>query len=94
MGTSFPIETMAEIFQTGDEFSCLEYDVEGSIRLGDGAHWKDEHWVWFEEGHLLDARCPVCTSDRKCRQQLMLYPLRGHLVVVHDTEDVASEGDA
>jgi hypothetical protein len=90
-----PVSTMAEVFESPDgRFAVWDYDIEGSVKLGDGARWIEDHWEWNEIQHVLDARCPKCASSEPCQQQIQLFPLRGHIVIVHDEADVLPVGEA
>ena len=86
---------MAEVYLAPDgDFATMHYDVTGTIELGDGAIWAGDHWEWNEVQHLLDARCPKCSSPEPCQQQVQLFPLRGHVLVVHDVDDIVPFAEA
>jgi hypothetical protein len=90
------VSTMSEVLRAPKEgFVCLEYDIRGTMGPKDGAVWRnDVKWVWFEDNHVTDPRCPTCMSAEPCHQQVELYPLRGHILVIHESEDDVPEAQA
>jgi len=86
---------MAEVFLAPDgDFATWEYNIMGVVELGYDARWVEDHWEWNEVHHILDGRCPKCASSEPCQQQIQLFPLRGHVLVVHDVDDVIPVGEA
>lgn len=88
----YPVTTMAEIHQDdGDMWVTRSYDVQGNITVPPSATWTGESITWQEQQHLLDFRCPVCRSASPCLQQVTIYPVLGHVLVVHDMEEGEGE---
>ena len=68
----------------GVQWVTLQETVTGLIGIPSLARRSRHCWTWEDTEFYNHSRCPVCTSEKLCRQLVHVYPNTSTLLIVHE----------